>query len=46
MSSRQRSEFPDDHKRFSLDEDWAATIVGLVIFGLCMIGLISPAVIP
>lgn len=46
MSDDQRPESPDDHKRFSLNEDWAATIVGLVIFGLCMVGLVSPELIP
>ncbi|MBB5830785.1 hypothetical protein [Brachybacterium aquaticum] len=46
MSSSERPDYPDDHKRFSLNEDWIATIVGLLIFGACMLGLISPELIP
>lgn len=46
MSTDQRPESPDDHQRFSLNEDWTATVVGLVIFGACMAGLIAPELIP
>ena len=46
MSSTERPDNPDDHKRFSLGEDWIATLVGLVMFGACMAGLISPELIP
>jgi hypothetical protein len=46
VTSSERPESPDDHKRFSLNEDWIATIVGLVIFGLCMVGAITPGMIP
>jgi len=45
-SSGERPEYPDDHKRFSLSEDWIATILGLLLFAACMIGLISPELIP
>lgn len=37
---------PDDHRKFSLGEDWAATIVGLVIFTLCLVGALTPEMIP
>lgn len=40
------SEAPDDHRRFSLNEDWAATAVGLVIFVLCLVGVITPDLVP
>ncbi|WP_199173926.1 MULTISPECIES: hypothetical protein [unclassified Brachybacterium] len=46
MDSERRPDHPDDHRRFSLGEDWIATIVGLALFGLCMAGAISPALIP
>lgn len=46
MSSTERPDDPDDHKRFSLGEDWIATLVGLVLFGACMAGLISSELIP
>lgn len=46
MSNDPRPESPDDHKRFSLNEDWAATAAGLVLFAACMAGLISPELIP
>lgn len=46
MSAPERQESPDDHRRFSLSEDWTATIIGLVIFTACMVGLISPELIP
>ena len=45
-TSSDRPDHPDDHQRFSLSEDWLATIVGLLIFAACMIGLISPELIP
>ncbi|MGP4916556.1 hypothetical protein ACTXJ9_12760 [Brachybacterium tyrofermentans] len=45
-SSGERPEYPDDHKRFSLSEDWIATILGLLLVAACMIGLISPELIP
>lgn len=37
---------PDDHKKFSLGEDWTATLVGLAIFALCMVGALTPEMIP
>lgn len=37
---------PDDHKKFSLGEDWAATLVGLTIFALCVVGALTPEMIP
>lgn len=46
MASTRRQESPDDHKRFSLNEDWAATLVGLLLFAACMAGLLSPELIP
>lgn len=48
MSAQQqpRPESPDDHKRFSLSEDWAATVVGLILLALCLTGLITPGMIP
>lgn len=45
-STDERPEYPDDHKRFSLSEDWIATILGLLLVAACMIGLISPELIP
>lgn len=33
-------EAPDAHGKFSLNEDWAATAVGLVILGLCLLQVI------
>ncbi|UYG16875.1 hypothetical protein BRM3_00055 [Brachybacterium huguangmaarense] len=41
-----RPESPDDHRRFSLSEDWAATVLGLVLLVLCLLGLLSPELIP
>lgn len=46
MNSSRRPESPDDHKRFSLNEDWAATLMGLLLLAACMVGLISPELIP
>jgi len=46
VSSTERPDRPDDHKRFSLGEDWIATLVGLVLFAACMAGLIAPELIP
>ena len=40
------SSAPDDHGRFSLNEDWTATIIGLVLLGACLLGLVSPGLIP
>ncbi|WP_019160086.1 hypothetical protein [Brevibacterium senegalense] len=37
---------PDDHRKFSLGEDWTATIVGLILFGLCMGGVVTAEMIP
>lgn len=37
---------PDDHKKFSLGEDWTATIIGLAIFALCVVGALTPKMIP
>jgi hypothetical protein len=31
---------PDTHGKFSLNEDWAATVIGLVILGLCLLQVI------
>lgn len=31
---------PNAHGKFSLNEDWAATVVGLVILGLCLFQVI------
>lgn len=45
-SSGDRPDHPDDHKRFSLGEDWLATLVGLAIFTACMLGLITPELVP
>lgn len=45
-SSSDRPDHPDDHERFSLNEDWLATLVGLAIFTACMIGLITPELVP
>lgn len=33
-------EAPNAHGKFSLNEDWAATVVGLVILGLCLLQVI------
>lgn len=46
MSRSDRPEHPDDHQRFSLNEDWIATLLGLLIFGACMAGLIAPGLLP
>ncbi len=45
-SSGERPDHPDDHRRFSLGEDWIATLVGLLLFTACMVGLIGPELIP
>lgn len=37
---------PDDHGKFSLSEDWTATIIGLLLLGACLLGLISADLIP
>lgn len=37
---------PDDHGKFSLSEDWIATIIGLVLLGACLLGFINPEIIP
>ena len=34
------SQEPDSQGKFSLSEDWIATITGLVILGLCLVGII------
>lgn len=46
MPATSCPESPDDHRRFSLSEDWAATVIGLVLFALCVSGLIAPGLIP
>lgn len=33
-------ENPDDHGKFSLSEDWTATIAGLVILVLALLGFV------
>ncbi len=35
-----QEEQPDSHGRFSLSEDWLATIAGLGILGLALLGLV------
>ncbi|WP_281258665.1 hypothetical protein [Brevibacterium ihuae] len=40
------SSAPDDHGRFSLNEDWTATIIGLVLLAACLLGIIGPEIIP
>lgn len=40
------SESPDDHRRFSLSEDWAATVVGLLLLALCLLGVLPAELIP
>lgn len=37
---------PDDHRKFSLGEDWTATIIGIVLFALCMGGVVTAGMIP
>lgn len=37
---------PEAHRRFSLGEDWTATILGLIVLGLCLLGAVSPELIP
>lgn len=37
---------PDDHRKFSLGEDWAATIIGLILFAFCLGGIITPDMVP
>lgn len=32
--------------RFRLSEDWAATLTGLVLLGLCLLGAIPAGLIP
>jgi hypothetical protein len=32
--------------RFSINEDWAATILGLVLLGLVLVGAIPTGVVP
>jgi ABC-type nickel/cobalt efflux system permease component RcnA len=37
---------PDDHRKFSLSEDWLATVAGLLLFAACMAGLLTPEMLP
>lgn len=44
--SPEPADTPDDHRRFSLSEDWLATVIGLVLLAVCLLGLIDPDLIP
>lgn len=39
-------ESPEDHRRFSLGEDWCATIAGLAIVLLCLLGAVPEGLLP
>lgn len=39
-------ESPEDHRRFSLGEDWCATIAGLAIVLLCLLGAVPEGMLP
>ena len=39
-TSQGTVEAPDSGGKFSLSEDWIATITGLVILALCLVGII------
>ncbi len=32
---------PDDAGKFSISEDWAATVVGLLLLAMCLLGWIT-----
>lgn len=37
---------PDQHGKFSINEDWLATVIGLVLLALVLLGVIPDGVIP
>lgn len=39
-------EAPNDHGKFSINEDWLATVVGLVLMTLILTGVIPTGIIP
>lgn len=48
MSQETPSPAPPTQRetRFAVSEDWAATILGLVLLGLVLVGVIPTAVVP
>lgn len=42
----REEELPTDHGKFSLSEDWLATVVGLLLLALVLLGAIPVGVIP
>lgn len=41
-----QEDLPTDHGKFSISEDWLATVVGLLLMALVLIGAIPLGVIP
>lgn len=40
------SDAPDGHGKFSLNEDWAATVVGLLLVAAALLGLLPEGIVP
>lgn len=39
-------EAPDSRGKFSLSEDWLATVVGLILMTLILVGVVPAGIIP
>lgn len=39
-------DLPTDHGKFSISEDWLATVVGLVLLVVALVGIIPVGLIP
>lgn len=39
-------DLPTDHNKFSINEDWIATVVGLVLLVIALVGIIPVGLIP
>ena len=39
-------DLPTDHGKFSISEDWLATVVGVVLLVLALVGIIPVGLIP
>jgi hypothetical protein len=42
----REEDLPTDHGKFSINEDWLATVVGLVLLALVLTGVVPVGVIP